>query len=205
MKKKNIKRIVQNRSSRSKWEKAVNLYALEILEDIESDEITADILEGWNWNGAETAKNYSYGGNSLIYDEDIAERVATPSELKRTRGGELNPNSKEIWIDVQARALRQALILIKSILRKYYAVSNDDDIWLFLEVADAEKKAKEIAESFRGFVCDADFKRAVYEGRKVTVDEIKDGEDPEFADDFEWVKSYGYAYGRGGRRKIVER
>ena len=31
----------------------------------------------------------------MIYDSDIAERLCTPSELKRKRGDELPPNSRE--------------------------------------------------------------------------------------------------------------
>lgn len=59
-------------------------------------------------NGAKNWKEYSYGGCALIYDKDIAETLCTPSELKRKRGGELQPNSTETWLDVQARALYQA-------------------------------------------------------------------------------------------------
>lgn len=44
----------------------------------------------------------------LIYDGDIAERLCTPSEYKRKRGGDFQPNSRETWLDVQARALYQA-------------------------------------------------------------------------------------------------
>lgn len=59
-------------------------------------------------NGAENWKQYSYGGCGLIYNGDIAERLCSPSELKRKRGGELPPNAAEDWLDVQARALRRA-------------------------------------------------------------------------------------------------
>jgi len=62
-------------------------------------------------NGARDWSEYSYGGSSLIYDGDIAERLATPSEIKkctRVDGSLRNPNSSETWLDVQTRALRQA-------------------------------------------------------------------------------------------------
>jgi len=59
-------------------------------------------------NGAQNWYQYSWGGCSLIYDRDIAERLCTPSELKRTKNGERRPNQNEEWLDVQARALRQA-------------------------------------------------------------------------------------------------
>lgn len=99
----------------SAWSKGVALYAQELLEDFHSnygDEfpITKDRL----LNGASDWEEYSYGGCSLIYDADIAERLCSPSELKKVRGGDRNPNSRETWLDVQARALYQASrILLK--------------------------------------------------------------------------------------------
>jgi hypothetical protein len=68
-------------------------------------------------NGAQDWDEYSYGGCSLIYNGDIAKRLCTPSELKRKRYGELNPNSRENWLDVQARALFRAQNRIIYILR----------------------------------------------------------------------------------------
>ena len=59
-------------------------------------------------NGARDWREYSYGGCALIYDGDIAARVCTPSELRRTHGGQRDPNPRETWLDVQARALCQA-------------------------------------------------------------------------------------------------
>ena len=63
-------------------------------------------------NGASDWPQYSYGGSALISDLDIAERLATASEIKsRTRkDGSFNQmaNARETWLDVQARALHQA-------------------------------------------------------------------------------------------------
>ena len=63
-------------------------------------------------NGATDWKEYSYGGNSCIYDWEIAERLVTPSAIKRKtrKDGSINQmaNSYESWLDLQARALRQA-------------------------------------------------------------------------------------------------
>lgn len=53
----------------------------------------------------------------LCYDADIAARVCTPSELKRKHGGAYEPNSRETWLDVQARALYQACNRIRTICR----------------------------------------------------------------------------------------
>ncbi|MEE0146226.1 MAG: hypothetical protein UEP80_07630 [Senegalimassilia anaerobia] len=102
---------LESRKDRSAWDRGVTTYAVELVETIEADAIA------WaNWgeaekamlNGAKYWKQYSYGGCSLVYDCDIAERLCTPSELKKKRGGELPPNSGEEWLDVQARALYQA-------------------------------------------------------------------------------------------------
>lgn len=93
---------------RGAWSRAVKTYALELLEGVEAGEITTAAL----LNGAEDWHHFSYGGNSLIYDADIAERVCAPYELRRTRGGKLPPNRSESWLDCQARALRQAARLI---------------------------------------------------------------------------------------------
>ena len=101
---------IQATSPRSAWSRGVKLYALELLESLESDftgYTSAALL-----NGAENWRAFSYGGGSLIYDADIAERISSPSELKRKRGGDLPPNACETWLDCQARALNQAARLI---------------------------------------------------------------------------------------------
>lgn len=59
-------------------------------------------------NGARDWSEYSWGGCALIYDGDIAARLCTASELRRTHNGQRNPNPRETWLDVQARALYQA-------------------------------------------------------------------------------------------------
>ena len=59
-------------------------------------------------NGARNWSDYSWGGSAFVYDRDIAAALCTPSELRRTRNGERRPNSREEWLDVQARALHQA-------------------------------------------------------------------------------------------------
>ena len=94
----------------SKWQKGVNEYAQELREFLADEKLEA--TKENMLNGATGWYEYSYGGNALIYDYDIAERLATPSEVKsRTRkDGSINQmaNSNENWLDVQARALRQA-------------------------------------------------------------------------------------------------
>lgn len=114
---KNIKELreaIESRPARSAWDKAVKVYALELLEDIPQnvDYGSVESLKADMLNGAEDWKQYSWGGCSLIYDGDIAERVCTPSELKKNRNGERRPNTNEEWLDTQARALTQAASLI---------------------------------------------------------------------------------------------
>lgn len=110
-----IKKELEARKDHSAWSKGVTVYALELLEEYQERAAyegreAADSAEfkAWLLNGADSWESYSYGGLSLIYNGDIAERLCCPSEYKRTREGERRPNSREEWLDVQARALYQA-------------------------------------------------------------------------------------------------
>lgn len=115
---------VESLKFRSKWQRAVQedaVWLLEEMMDIHEDEVTAGVMyfgsiEGVERvlrMGADTWKDFSEGGGALIYDGDIAKHYCTDSELKKTRNGERKPNSRESWLDVQARALWQAAQLIK--------------------------------------------------------------------------------------------
>lgn len=118
---KNIEKLYQSikdEKQRSAWGKGVTLYALELAEELNAqidggyfDEIdlsdTKKVQKAL-LNGAKDWSQYSWGGCSLAYDVDIAKRLCCPSELKKTRNGERRPNSREEWLDVQARALYQA-------------------------------------------------------------------------------------------------
>lgn len=106
---------LEARKDRSAWDKGVNAYALDLVEEIKelaeyegrNPESEKECRE-WMLNGAQDWEQYSWGGSALIYDGDIAERLCCPSELKKTRNGERRPNSREEWLDIQARALYQA-------------------------------------------------------------------------------------------------
>jgi len=106
---------LEARKDRSAWDKGVTLYAVELVEELReraeyegrNPEAGKECRE-WMLNGAQDWNAYSWGGSSLIYNGDIAERLCTPSELKKTRNGERKPNSREEWLDTQARALFQA-------------------------------------------------------------------------------------------------
>lgn len=107
--------------AKSAWDRGVLIYALEIFDNyIEASDIDSNkqIIEKDLLIGASDWSEYSWGGFSLIYDEDICKRLSTPSEQKRTRYGELKPNSNEEWLDVQARALYQASKIVISIVNK---------------------------------------------------------------------------------------
>lgn len=110
---------LNSKKDRSAWNKGVTRYALELVEELEerADYEKRNPAPGkecreWMLNGAKDWYQYSWGGSSLIYNSDIAERLCTPSELKKTRNGERRPNAREDWLDVQARALYQACGLV---------------------------------------------------------------------------------------------
>lgn len=114
------------RKDRSAWQKGITLYAFELVQELQewakyegrNPEPGAE-CKLWILNGANDWNGYSWGGSSLIYNEDIAERLCCPSELKKTRNGERRPNSREEWLDVQARALHQAA---SRVLRLYRSI-----------------------------------------------------------------------------------
>lgn len=116
--------LIENMKTRSAWERGVKEYALELLESMENRATYEGHLpepgkecKEWMLNGARDWSQYSWGGSSLIYDGDIAERLCTPSELKKTRNGERRPNCREEWLDVQARALFQACNRVSRLYR----------------------------------------------------------------------------------------
>ena len=103
---------------KSAWKKGVYTYAYELAAEAAGCtwRKTPKTIEEALLNGARSWAEYSDGGSSLIYDADIAERLCSPSELRRSLDGKRNPNRRERWLDVQARALIQAaIILIESI------------------------------------------------------------------------------------------
>ena len=97
--------------ARSTWDKGVKNYAFDIINNLE--EWNAPITEAAALNGAESWKQYAWGGCGLVSNEAIAAALCNPSELKRCKGGQLQPNSREKWLDVEARALLQAWKLIE--------------------------------------------------------------------------------------------
>ena len=105
-----IEKTIEEKKTRSAWQKGVKEYALELLEHCKENDL--EITKENMLNDARDWKEYSYGGSALIYDYDIAERLCTLSELKRNREGEYPPNKTETWLECQARALYQACNMV---------------------------------------------------------------------------------------------
>jgi hypothetical protein len=106
--------------SKGAWDRGVRGYAEELFVGYveETLKITdfnvriGKIAEKDLLNGALNWREYSWGGCAEIYDSDICERLCNPTEIKRTKSGELPPNKTEQWLDVQTRALQQAARLV---------------------------------------------------------------------------------------------
>ena len=118
---------LEQRKDRSAWSRGVNGYAVDMLQQLtdyyKDGYISADDLSDFTacktaaLNGARNWSEYSWGGSALVYDGDIASALCNPSELKKTRNGERRPNSREEWLDVQARALYQAFNRVYSAIK----------------------------------------------------------------------------------------
>lgn len=109
---------IRKQNPRSAWGKGVKKYAIEVLEPVKEFRGGAFELNTTNYekiilNGAPNWKEYSWGGAALIYDDEIARRLSTKSELALTHNGQRRPNAREEWLDTQARALYQADRLIR--------------------------------------------------------------------------------------------
>jgi len=114
---------IANRKTRGAWERGVTSYALDLLEKLREaydnhtrngEPTKAD--ENTLLNGQSSWDVYAWGGNGLCYNYAIAERLCSPSELKKTKNGERRPNRREEWLDVEAHALYQAArVLLRAI------------------------------------------------------------------------------------------
>lgn len=96
------------------WYNGVADYALDLIDSLDemnfdpSKDYTIDELYKLMLNGANDWRQYSYGGSSLIYNDDIAKRLCTPSELERNHSSELPVAGYDSCLDMQAKALSQA-------------------------------------------------------------------------------------------------
>lgn len=117
---KELKQAIDASPARSAWDMAVRIYAYELVEEMDDAKEfygnPADRKE--LLNGASDWNQFSWGGCSLVYNEDIAKRLCSPSEFKKTKNGEWRPNISEEWLDAQARALSQAERLLLKLVRR---------------------------------------------------------------------------------------
>ena len=116
--------VAAHKAGRSAWARGVQAYAVDLVEGLEdSADLSNEVmLRKALLNGADNWAQYSEGGAALIYDADIAERLCSPSELKRCKGGERQPNARENWLGCQARALAQAAALVRRAYAKASAI-----------------------------------------------------------------------------------
>ena len=120
MKKQELLNKLKKLTPRSAWHRAVVSDAVDLVDSLNCSEIpnTWEELKKMLLNGAADWSAYSYGGCALIYDADIARPYCTPSELRKVthKDGTISEraNAGEIWLDLQARALRHAAWLIKN-------------------------------------------------------------------------------------------
>ena len=112
--------VAAHKAGRSAWTRGVKAYAVELVEGLNdgADLCNDEMLWKELLNGADSWHQYSEGGCALCYDADIAERLCSPSELKRNKCGMLPPNGRENWLEVQARALWQAHKVVEKEWRK---------------------------------------------------------------------------------------
>ena len=122
MEKQDIIDALESRKTRSAWSRGVKNYAIDLVDGLDD---CANLTKKKLLNGASNWTEYSFGGCAFIYDSDIAEALCTPSELKAKRGGELQPNRNETWLDVQARALHQASNLVREVAKEVDACYGD--------------------------------------------------------------------------------
>jgi len=119
-----IREIIEYTKRRSAWDKGVKLYALELLDNYcemvdyakETGVCAPRFIESVLLNGADDWLAYSEGGLSLVYDKDIAERLCSPSELKRKtsrNGGGVGAGHDTKKAPAQGRALAQAWRLLR--------------------------------------------------------------------------------------------
>ena len=118
----------------SKWRNGLYDIAIDRIDELDNNtQITwYTLLNGALWqekqanfeNISHACNEYAWGGCGLIYDIDIAELLATKSEMyTRTGNFKEQPNNHEQWLDVYARAVYQAFRLI---MRNYKDVIIED-------------------------------------------------------------------------------
>ena len=98
----------------SKYSRAIREDAIDLLDSLDVEELPTDRddLHDLLLNGASDWEQYSYGGCAFIYEEDIAEHYYAPSRVSRALSA--SASGKRPLLDVQARALKSAELIIRS-------------------------------------------------------------------------------------------
>lgn len=108
---------LENIKTRGAWANGVKCYAFDLLNQYDEfctyNENAPEFSEKTLLNGAANWVQYAEGGCGLCYNSAIAERLCNPTELKRVQGGIKQPNSRETWLQVEARALSQAWRMLR--------------------------------------------------------------------------------------------
>lgn len=107
---------------RSCWDKGVKGFSLQLLDNYaeicrycaNAGEEVTPFTEDTLLNGADNWRAYCEDGGALIFDEDIAHALCTPSRLKSAISGGVS------WMDLQVAAHRQAWGLIRRAIRECY-------------------------------------------------------------------------------------
>ena len=142
---------VNNIKTRSAWAKGVKVYAEMHLENFAyfcSYDEDVEFNEETILNGAYSWRHWSESGFGFCYNQQIAETLCTPTELKLTKNGMKEPNKRESWIDVQARAAYQGWIMIKQAInaaeRKQAAKLSATKV-VFEDYTEQEEQARKTA------------------------------------------------------------
>lgn len=122
-----------NEKPRGAWSDGVQSYAFDLVDNLDFEDheempLRGKELEEALLNGALNWQQYSEGGMALCYDQQIAERLCNPTELKMTDHGRKDPNSRENWLDVQARALFQASNKVLDVVERVHTKEQIQDI-----------------------------------------------------------------------------
>ena len=119
-----LRKLVEEIPNTSAYKRGIKKYTDELLDNLEEKAQYYERLprnekelEEWLLKGARNWEEYSYGGRSLKYNRQIAERLCNPSELKKKGGGRIVPKRGETWFDEQTKALNYACLRIKSKFR----------------------------------------------------------------------------------------
>lgn len=145
---KEIEKQLENSKNRSAWDKGINIYCFELLEHLENQDYNFSTLtEKSNFqkivlNGAKNWFDYSWGGGSFIYDEDICKNLCPPSMQRKLKFGQYRPNKYEEWLDVQARALNQASVRLWRIIKTLQKTINYAGFAEVVESSEAETISK---------------------------------------------------------------